>query len=63
VHEDPAEVVPLRDRGAAAEDPPPLGVAFFVLITLFPFYYIIVLSMREISEVVESPGIDLHRPR
>jgi len=34
----------------------PLGIAFFVLIALFPFYYMVVLSMREISEVIESPG-------
>jgi multiple sugar transport system permease protein len=34
----------------------PLGIAFFVLITVFPFYYMVVLSMREISEVIESPG-------
>jgi multiple sugar transport system permease protein len=34
----------------------PLGIAFFVLITLFPFYYMVVLSMREISEVIEAPG-------
>ena len=27
----------------------PLGIAFFVLITLFPFYYMVLLSMREIS--------------
>ena len=34
----------------------PLGIAFFVLITVFPFYYMVLLSMREISEVLESPG-------
>jgi multiple sugar transport system permease protein len=34
----------------------PLGIAFFVLITLFPFYYMILLSMREISEVIENPA-------
>ena len=34
----------------------PLGIAFFVVVTVFPFYYMIVLSMREISEVIESPG-------
>jgi multiple sugar transport system permease protein len=34
----------------------PIGIAFFVLITLFPFYYMVLLSMREISEVIESPG-------
>jgi multiple sugar transport system permease protein len=34
----------------------PLGIAFFVLITVFPFYYMVVLSMREISEVIQSPG-------
>ena len=34
----------------------PLGIAFFVLITLFPFYYMFLLSMREISEVIENPA-------
>jgi multiple sugar transport system permease protein len=34
----------------------PLGIAFFVLIALFPFYYMILMSMRDISEIVESPG-------
>jgi multiple sugar transport system permease protein len=34
----------------------PLGIAFFVLITLFPFYYMVLLSMRDISEVIQSPG-------
>jgi multiple sugar transport system permease protein len=34
----------------------PLGIAFFVLITLFPFYYMVVLSMREISAVIDAPG-------
>jgi multiple sugar transport system permease protein len=34
----------------------PLGIAFFVLIALFPFYYMVLLSMREISQVLESPG-------
>jgi multiple sugar transport system permease protein len=34
----------------------PLGIAFFVAITLFPFYYMVLLSMRDISEVIESPG-------
>ncbi len=34
----------------------PLGIAFFVLIALFPFYYMVLLSMREISEIIESPG-------
>jgi multiple sugar transport system permease protein len=34
----------------------PLGIAFFVLIALFPFYYMVILSMREISEIIESPG-------
>jgi multiple sugar transport system permease protein len=34
----------------------PLGIAFFVLITLFPFYYMVLLSMRDVSEVIESPG-------
>jgi multiple sugar transport system permease protein len=34
----------------------PLGIAFFVLITIFPFYYMVLLSMRDISAVIESPG-------
>jgi len=34
----------------------PLGIAFFVLIALFPFYYMVLLSMREVSQVIESPG-------
>jgi multiple sugar transport system permease protein len=34
----------------------PLGIAFFVLITLFPFYYMVLLSMRDISQVIQSPG-------
>jgi multiple sugar transport system permease protein len=34
----------------------PLGIAFFVLITLFPFYYMVMLSMRDISAVIDSPG-------
>jgi multiple sugar transport system permease protein len=34
----------------------PLGIAFFVLISLFPFYYMVLLSMREISEVIENPA-------
>jgi multiple sugar transport system permease protein len=33
-----------------------LGLVFFVLISLFPFYYMVLLSMREISEVIEAPG-------
>ena len=34
----------------------PLGIAFFVLITIFPFYYMVLLSMRELSEVIDNPG-------
>jgi multiple sugar transport system permease protein len=34
----------------------PLGIAFFVLITVFPFLYMVLLSVRDISEVIESPG-------
>jgi multiple sugar transport system permease protein len=34
----------------------PLGIAFFVCAALFPFYYMVLLSMREVSEVVQSPG-------
>ncbi len=34
----------------------PLGIAFFVVITVFPFYYMVLLSVRDISEIIESPG-------
>jgi multiple sugar transport system permease protein len=34
----------------------PLGIAFFVVMAVFPFYYMVLLSMREISGVVQSPG-------
>jgi multiple sugar transport system permease protein len=34
----------------------PVGIAFFVLITVFPFLYMVLLSVRDISEVIESPG-------
>jgi multiple sugar transport system permease protein len=34
----------------------PVGIALFVLAALFPFYYMVLLSMREVSEVVRSPG-------
>jgi multiple sugar transport system permease protein len=34
----------------------PLGIAFFVIITVFPFYYMVVLSMRDISAVIDAPG-------
>jgi multiple sugar transport system permease protein len=34
----------------------PLGIAFFVLVSVFPFYYMITLSMRDISEVIQAPG-------
>ena len=34
----------------------PLGIAFFVVVTLFPFYYMVLLSMREISEIIENPA-------
>jgi multiple sugar transport system permease protein len=34
----------------------PLGLVFFVVVSLFPFYYMVLLSMREISQVIESPG-------
>jgi multiple sugar transport system permease protein len=33
-----------------------VGLVFFVVISLFPFYYMILLSMREVSEVIEAPG-------
>jgi multiple sugar transport system permease protein len=34
----------------------PLGIAFFVVITVFPFYYMVVLSMRDISAIIDAPG-------
>jgi len=34
----------------------PLGIAFFVIVTVFPFYYMILLSIRDISQVIQSPG-------
>jgi multiple sugar transport system permease protein len=34
----------------------PVGIAFFVLITVFPFYYMVLLSMRDISSVIQAPG-------
>ncbi|MBA3408684.1 MAG: carbohydrate ABC transporter permease [Solirubrobacterales bacterium] len=34
----------------------PLGIAFFVIITVFPFYYMIMLSLRDISAVIDAPG-------
>jgi multiple sugar transport system permease protein len=34
----------------------PLGIAFFLLITLFPFYYMILLSFRQIDQLIQSPG-------
>jgi multiple sugar transport system permease protein len=34
----------------------PLGIAFFVVITVFPFYYMVLLSMREISAIIDAPG-------
>jgi multiple sugar transport system permease protein len=34
----------------------PVGIAFFVLLALFPFYYMFLLSIRDIAEVVQSPG-------
>jgi multiple sugar transport system permease protein len=33
-----------------------VGIAFFVAITAFPFYYMILLSVRTIDEVIQSPG-------
>jgi multiple sugar transport system permease protein len=40
----------------------PLGIAFFVVITVFPFYYMVMLSMRDISAVIDAPGQLLIRP-
>jgi multiple sugar transport system permease protein len=34
----------------------PLGIVLITLAALFPFYYMILLSMRDISEVIQSPG-------
>jgi len=34
----------------------PLGIAFFVIASVFPFYYMILLSIRDISQVIQSPG-------
>jgi multiple sugar transport system permease protein len=34
----------------------PLGIAFFVLLSVFPFFYMVTLSMRDISEVIQAPG-------
>jgi multiple sugar transport system permease protein len=33
-----------------------VGIAFFLVITLFPFYYMIVLSLRSIEELQVEPG-------
>jgi multiple sugar transport system permease protein len=34
----------------------PLGIAFFSVISLFPFYYMILLSTKDISEIIQAPG-------
>jgi multiple sugar transport system permease protein len=34
----------------------PAGIVFFILLSAFPFYYMILLSIRDISEVIQSPG-------
>jgi multiple sugar transport system permease protein len=34
----------------------PLGIAFFVLITVFPFYYMVLLSFRPLESLLEDPG-------
>ena len=34
----------------------PVGLVLFTLVALFPFYYMVLLSMRDISEIVQSPG-------
>ena len=47
---------PVRIEVTALKVLRPLGIAFFVLITVFPFYYMVMLSMRDISAVIESPG-------
>jgi multiple sugar transport system permease protein len=34
----------------------PLAIAFFLVITLFPFYYMILLSFRRIDHLIQDPG-------
>jgi multiple sugar transport system permease protein len=34
----------------------PVGIVLITLAALFPFYYMILLSMRDISEVIQAPG-------
>ena len=34
----------------------PVGIAFFVLITVFPFYYMVLLSFRPLDAVLQDPG-------
>jgi multiple sugar transport system permease protein len=34
----------------------PLTIAFFVVIAAFPFYYMVMLSLRDISQVLQAPG-------
>jgi multiple sugar transport system permease protein len=33
----------------------PLGIAFFLAITLFPFYYMVLLAFRRIDQVIQAP--------
>ena len=34
----------------------PAGIVFFVALSAFPFYYMVLLSFRDISQVIQSPG-------
>jgi multiple sugar transport system permease protein len=34
----------------------PLAIAFFLAITLFPFYYMILLAFRQIDQVIQNPA-------
>jgi multiple sugar transport system permease protein len=40
----------------------PAFIAFLLLITLFPFYYMVLLSFRPLDEVLQHPGALLPRP-
>jgi multiple sugar transport system permease protein len=40
----------------------PVFIAFLLLITLFPFYYMVLLSFRPLDEVLQHPGALLPRP-
>lgn len=40
----------------------PAFIAFLLIITLFPFYYMVLLSFRPLDEVLQHPGALLPRP-